>query len=114
MEYTKLKEIIKDEERIILEDKIDKKYLTDGLDLDYGKADVLIFAKNTSEIIEIIKFANKNFIPITPRGAGTGLTGATIPTRRGIILDVSKMNKILDLDEDNFNITVEPGVLLKD
>lgn len=114
MEYTKLKEIIKDEERIIFGDKIDKKYLTDGLDLDYGKADVLIFAKNTSEIIEIIKFANKNFIPITPRGAGTGLTGATIPTRRGIILDVSKMNKILDLDEDNFNITVEPGVLLKD
>ncbi|MVX63256.1 FAD-binding protein [Clostridium chromiireducens] len=114
MEYTKLKEIIGDEARIVFGDEIEKEYLTDGLDLEYKKADVLVFAENTSEIIEIIKFANEKSIPITPRGAGTGLTGATIPNNRGIILDVSKMNKVLELDEENFDITVEPGVLLKD
>lgn len=114
MIYEKLKEIIKDEERIIFGNKIDKKYLTDGLDLEYGEADALVFIENTQEVIDVIKFANNNLIPITARGAGTGLTGATIPTKKGIILDVSKMNKILELDEETFNITVEAGVLLKD
>lgn len=114
MEYTRLREIIKDEERIVFGEEIDKKYLTDGLDLTYGEADVLVFAENTAEIIDVIKFANENLIPITPRGAGTGLTGATIPTKKGIILDVSRMNKILELDEENLSLTVEPGILLKD
>lgn len=114
MKYVELKHIIKDEERIIFGNQIDKKYLTDGLNLEHGEAEVLVFAENTAEIVEIIKFANKNLIPVTPRGAGTGLTGATIPTKKGIILDVSKMNKILELDEENLNITVESGILLKD
>ena len=53
-------------------------------------------------------------IHITPRGAGTGLTGATVPLHGGIVLDFSKMNKILEIDEENLTLTVEPGVLLKD
>ncbi|MFT8352094.1 FAD-binding oxidoreductase [Clostridium saccharoperbutylacetonicum] len=114
MKYDLLRNIIKDTDRIILGEEIDKKYLTDGLNLDYGEADVLIFVENAEEIIKIIKFANENLIPITPRGAGTCLTGATIPNKQGIILDLSKMNNILELDEENFNITVEPGVLLQD
>lgn len=114
MEYKRLKEIIKDEERIVFGNDIDKKYLTDGLNLEYGEADVLVLVENTEEIIKIIKFANENLIPITPRGAGTGLTGATIPTKKGIILDLSKMNKVLELDEATLNVTVETGVLLQD
>lgn len=114
MDYNKLKDIIKDEGRVILGDYIEKEYLTDGLGVDYGQADALIFAKNTEEIIKIVKFANENLIPITPRGAGTCLTGASIPTEGGIILDLSKMNNILELDEENLSITLEPGVLLED
>ena len=114
MEYSQLKNIIKDEDRVILGDQIEKVYLTDGLGLEYGEADALVFVKNTNEVIDVIKFANKNLIPVTPRGAGTCLTGASIPTKRGIILDLSKMNNILELDEENLNIIIEPGVLLKD
>lgn len=114
MEYSQLKNIIKDEDRVILESHIEKEYLTDGLGLEYGEADVLVFVKNTEEVIGIMKFANDNLIPVTPRGAGTCLTGASIPTKRGIILDLSKMNNILELDEENLNIIIEPGVLLKD
>jgi FAD/FMN-containing dehydrogenases len=114
MDYNKLKDIIKDEGRVILGDYIEKEYLTDGLGVDYGQADALIFAKNTEEIIKIVKFANENLIPITPRGAGTCLTGASIPTEGGVILDLSKMNNILELDEENLSITLEPGVLLED
>lgn len=114
MDYNKLKDIINDENRIVFDDYIEKEYLTDGLGVDYGQADVLIFVKNTEEVINIIKFANENLIPVTPRGAGTCLTGASIPTEGGIILDLSKMNNILELDEENLNITLEPGVLLED
>jgi glycolate oxidase len=114
MKYDLLRNIIKDTERIIFGEEIDKKYLTDGLNLDYGEADVLVFVENGEEISNIIKFANENLIPITPRGAGTCLTGATIPNKQGIVLDLSKMNNILELDEENFNVTVEPGVLLQD
>ena len=114
MEYSQLKNIIKDENRVILGEHIEKEYLTDGLALEYGEADALVFVKNTNEVVNIIRFANENLIPVTPRGAGTCLTGASIPTKRGIILDLSKMNNILELDEENLNITLEPGVLLKD
>lgn len=114
MNYDELKKLIKDNNRVIYGIDIEDKYLTDGLAIQYGKADALVFVKNTQEVASIIKFANENKIPITPRGAGTCLTGGTIPTERGIILDLSKMNRILELDEENFNITVEPGVLLRD
>lgn len=114
MNYDELKKLIKDNNRVIYGIDIEDKYLTDGLAIQYGEADALVFVENTQEVASIIKFANENKIPITPRGAGTCLTGGTIPTERGIILDLSKMNRILELDEENFNITVEPGVLLKD
>jgi len=114
MEYSQLKNIIKDKNRVILGEHIEKEYLTDGLALEYGEADALVFVKNTNEVVNIIRFANENLMPVTPRGAGTCLTGASIPTKRGIILDLSKMNNILELDEENLNITLEPGVLLKD
>ena len=114
MDYIELKNLVKNHSRVILGTYIEDKYLTDGLGIQHGEADALIFVKNTQEVIDIIKFANKNKIPVTPRGAGTCLTGGTIPTERGIVLDLSKMNNILELDEENLNITLEPGVLLKD
>lgn len=114
MNTTELKNLIEDEGRIIIGDKIEKKYLSDSLEREYGYADALIFVKSTKEVQNIIKYANKNLIPITPRGAGTGLTGATIPFHGGIVLDLSKMNKIIEIDEENLTLTVEAGALLKD
>ena len=75
---------------------------------------LLLFAENEEEVKKVIEYANNNNINITVRGGGTGLTGATIPIYGGIILDVSRMNRIIDIDEENMTITVEPGVLLKD
>ena len=59
-----------------------------------------------------MKYAYNNNIPVTPRGSGTGLVGAAVPIKAGIVIDLSKMNKILELDEENLTLTVEPGVLL--
>ena len=114
MDINELKKIVKDESQIVIGDKIEKKYLSDSLQREYGHADALVFVKSTQEVQNIIKYSSVNKIHITPRGAGTGLTGATVPLHGGIVLDFSKMNKILEIDEENLTLTVEPGVLLKD
>ena len=114
MDSYEIKSIINDDSRVFVNEEIDKQYLTDGLHQNYGKADILVLAENALEIQKVIKYAHDKGINVTVRGAGTGLTGAVIPLYGGIILDVSRMNKILDIDEENMTLTVEPGVLLED
>ncbi len=114
LNFSELKKLINDENRVILGDDIEKKYLTDGLNREFGEADALVFAKSSEEIQKVIEFANENGVHVTVRGSGTGLTGATVPLHRGIVLDLSKMNRILELDEENLTLTVEPGVVLQD
>lgn len=110
---SKLEQIIKDPERLIF-DAIDPKYLSDTLGRKQGRADALVFPVSVNEVSEIVKYAYDNAVPITPRGAGTNLVGSTVPLKGGIILDFSRMNRIIELDADTFTATVEPGILLKD
>lgn len=77
-----------------------------------AKPCVMVEPHSTSEVSLIMKFAYENGIPVTPRGQGTGLVGGCVPINGGILLNMSKMNKFLELDEDNLTLTVEPGVLL--
>ncbi len=67
--------------------------------------------RTAQEISAIIKLCNEKLIPITPRGAGTGLSGAALPVYGGVILSVERMNSILGIDERNLQATVEPGVI---
>ena len=108
-----LLKIIGDEKRVITE-KIEKKYLSDNLERRIGSAKAVIFPVSTKEISELLKYAYANQIPVTPRGAGTNLVGSTVPRGDGIVVDVSLMNHILELDEKTFTATVEPGVVLQD
>lgn len=73
--------------------------------------EVVVFPETTQQISEIMKLANEELIPVTPRGAGTGLSGGAVPLYRGIVLSLEKMSRILELDEKNLTITVEPGVV---
>ena len=74
--------------------------------------DVLVYVRATEEIAAIMKYAYANTIPVTVRGSGTGLVGAAVPVEGGILLDTTKMNRVLELDEENLTVTVQPGVLL--
>ncbi|UZW13344.1 FAD-binding oxidoreductase [Clostridium pasteurianum] len=112
MNYNDLFNIIEDKERVKLGSEIGDKYLSDALNRDKGKAEALVFAVNTEEVSKVMKLAYENNIPVTPRGAGTGLVGATVPHKSGIILDLSLMNNILEMDENTFTVTVEPGLPL--
>lgn len=73
--------------------------------------EVVIKPENTGHVSALLKFCNENNIPVTPRGAGTGLSGGALPVYGGISLSMEKMNKIIKIDERNLQAHVEPGVI---
>lgn len=73
--------------------------------------EIVIKPRTAQEISEILILANTELIPVTPRGAGTGLSGGALPIHSGIILSMERFNKILQIDERNLQATVEPGVI---
>lgn len=109
-----LLQIISDSERVVPAGKIEEKFLTDTLGRLKGKADALVFPLTTEEVSAVMRYAWERGIAVTPRGAGTNLVGSTVPQKRGIILDLSRMNRILELDRETLTATVEPGVVLQD
>lgn len=66
---------------------------------------------NPEQISDLLKFANKHLIPVTPRGAGTGLSGGALPVMGGIVLATEKLNRIIAIDERNLQATIEPGII---
>ena len=73
--------------------------------------EVVIKPNSAEQISKTMKLANENLIPVTPRGAGSGLAGADIPIYGGIVISFEKMNKILEIDKVNRVAVVEPGVV---
>lgn len=73
--------------------------------------DVVVKPASAQEISEIMKLANRERIPVTPRGAGSGLSGGAVPLFGGIALSVERMNHILEIDRENLVAVVEPGVV---
>jgi glycolate oxidase len=75
---------------------------------------VVIKPEDTGSVAKILKLANEKNVPVTPRGGGTGVSGGAVPIYGGIVLSLERMNRILEIDEDNFVAIVEPGVTLSD
>ena len=73
--------------------------------------EALVRPISAEEIAGVMKLANREKIPVTPRGAGSGLSGGAVPIHGGIVLLMDRMNRILEIDRDNMMITVEPGVV---
>jgi glycolate oxidase len=74
----------------------------------------VIKPKTTDEVSAILKFCNTELIKVTPRGAGTGLAGGALPHLGGVVLAMERFNSILDIDEQNLQVTVEPGVITQE
>lgn len=104
--------VVSDKERVFFGEDINEDYSHDELGTVKRMPDVVVQVLCTEEVSDIMKYAYENNIPVTPRGSGTGLVGAAVPIHGGIMIDLSKMNKILEIDEENLTLTVEPGVLL--
>lgn len=78
------------------------------------KADAVVRVKTVEEVVGLMQTCQEYKLPITPRGASTSGYGGVLPTKGGVMCDLSGMNKIIGLDESNLNVTVEPGVVWKD
>jgi len=74
-------------------------------------AEIVVKPKTAEEISEIMKLASQYVIPVTPRGAGSGLSAGAVPVFGGIVLSVERMNQILEIDKENMVAVVEPGVV---
>lgn len=75
--------------------------------------DAVVLPHTTEEVAKIMQYAFENEIPVTPRGAGSGLSGGCTPVKGGIVVDTKRMNKIIELDESNMTAKVEAGIVLK-
>lgn len=73
--------------------------------------EVIVKPDSAEQISSIIKLANENNIPVIPRGGGTGLSGGALPVEGGICISMERFNRILEIDENNFQAVVEPGVI---
>ena len=73
--------------------------------------EVVVKPRTPEEISLILKLCNKENIPVTPRGAGTGLSGGALPVNKGVLLSMERFNAILEIDERNLQATIEPGVI---
>jgi len=89
-------------------------YSYDGTTTWAHAPDVVVLPATTEQVSQILKLADENKIPVTPRGAGTNVSGGSIPIKGGIVLCTTKMSKILDINKANLTATVEPGVVLQD
>ena len=83
----------------------------DGLTGYRIKPFCVVLPASTNEVSETIKLCDKHEIPFVPRGSGTGLSGGALPTKDGIVISLTRMNNILDVDIDNQRVVVEPGVV---
>ena len=89
-------------------------YSYDGTATWAHMPDVVVLPTTAEQVSQVLKLANENKVPVTPRGAGTNVSGGSIPIKGGIVLCTVKMNKILDINKTNFTATVEPGIVLQD
>ncbi len=99
-------------ERCLTGDNINPDYGHDELGGAFRLPEVLLLVAGTDEVSAILRLADKRRIPVTARGAGTGLVGGAVAAEGGIMLDTTRMNRILEVDPDNLTATVQPGVPL--
>ncbi len=102
-------------DHVLVGDDINVDFARDEMPI-YGThmPDLVVQPTSTEEVAAVMKICYENTIPVTPRGAGTGLAGGAVPLLGGVLMDTSKMNRILSYDMENFVVEIESGVLLND
>lgn len=107
---SRFKEII-GETYVLCDEDTRKHYGHDETEALSFPPDVVLKPRTAVEISEILKICNEAHIPVTPRGAGTGLSGGALPCFGGVLISTERMNSILQIDESNLQVTTEPGVI---
>jgi glycolate oxidase len=98
-------------ERVLWEREHLATYGFDGTAALYAQAGCVVLPKTTAEVIQVVRYAAENKIPVVTRGSGTGLSGGSVPVHGCIVLCVVLMDRVLELDQKNLTIHVESGVV---
>jgi glycolate oxidase len=99
--------VVRDEERL-------ERFLVDESGLGRWPAECAVLAESRADVELVLRLAREHRLPVTPRGAGTGMTGGCLPARGGIVLSTEPMRRILEIDADDLVAVVEPGVITGD
>lgn len=98
--------------RVLIGEQISPDYSHDELSLELFPPEVVVLPASTEEVARVLAYCHERGIPVTPRGAGTGLVGGAVALHGGVVLVTTVMNRILEIDQENLMAVVEPGVLL--
>ena len=79
--------------------------------IDRGKPEAIALPATTDDVVALMQICNRHNVPITPRGAGTGLSGGALATRGGVVFGMNRMRRILEIDVENKTARVQPGVV---
>src|SRR6187455_2884632 len=96
---------------VFVDEEILNSYAHDETEHLHFLPDVVIKPRTPEEVSAILKICNTHRIPVTPRGAGTGLSGGALPHKGGVVISFERMNSIIEIDERNLQVTTEPGVI---
>ena len=99
------------EEYVLLDEESLRNYSHDETEDLHFLPDVVLKPRTAEEISSILKICNRDKIPVTPRGAGTGLSGGALPHLGGVLLSTERFNNIISIDERNLQVITEPGVI---
>lgn len=105
-----LRSIVGDD-RVLTHEEALEKYSHDFTEDLRFQPQVAVLPANSDQVAAVLRLATREKVAVTPRGAGTGLSGAALPIHGGIVLSLEKMNRILEIDENNLMAVVEPGVI---
>ncbi|AKN29737.1 2-hydroxy-acid oxidase [Clostridium carboxidivorans P7] len=100
------------EDRVYTGENINEDFSHDELGGISKMPEAMVEVLSTEEVSKVMTYAYENNIPVVARGSGTGLVGASVPIHGGIMINLTNMNNILEIDEENLTLTLEPGVLL--
>ncbi|MBX2931199.1 MAG: FAD-binding protein [Chitinophagaceae bacterium] len=96
---------------VLLDDESLHYYASDQTEKLHYFPEVVVKPRTTAEIAAIMQLCNTHLIPVTPRGAGTGVSGGALPHLGGVLLSTERMNSIIEIDENNLQVITEPGVI---
>ncbi len=113
MSYEEEIQAIVGEENTLL-DEVDRICYSRDMSVHVGIPDMVVQATTTEQVSEILRIAYENDIPVTPRGAGTSVTGAALACHGGITLDLARMNKVKEINKEDMYVVVEPGLICGD
>jgi glycolate oxidase len=110
--FNGIKEIVGEEN--VRTEMVDRVCYSRDMSLHEGVPDAVVFARSKEEISKIFILANEKRFPVVARGSGTSLTGAALPCMGGITLDLSRMNRVREINRKDYYVVVEPGVICQD